>query len=81
MVCAAVFQPLFCDAIFCWRFRSFKMIDAVKKKLRKNNFDLVEIGCISLYQYAKLIPDLPKLLIHHNIESQLLHRRIVPYVF
>jgi len=59
----------------CWRFYSRKMKNAIKESLLKNRFDLIEIGTVSLLKYARLAPDLPKLLIHHNIESQLLYRR------
>lgn len=58
-----------------WRFRSPKMIRAIKDHLKKHSFDLIEIGTIALVQYARLAPDLPKLLIHHNVESELLYRR------
>lgn len=58
-----------------WRFWSSKMARAVKAQIKQHDFDLVEIGCISLVRYARLTPRLPKLMIHHNIESQLLFRR------
>jgi glycosyltransferase involved in cell wall biosynthesis len=58
-----------------WRFRSNKMIEAIKMHLKQQTFDLVEIGTIALADYADLTPDLPKLLIHHNVESELLYRR------
>ena len=58
-----------------WRFWSRKMVRAIKQQLKQYEFDGVEIGCISLVRYARLMPHLPKLMIHHNIESQLLFRR------
>ena len=58
-----------------WWFWSPKLKRAIQEHLRKHSFDLVEIGTIAHMQYAKLAPDLPKLLIHHNVESELLYRR------
>jgi len=58
-----------------WRFWSKDMIKAVKKQLQMYSFNLVEIACISLINYTRLTPYLPKLLVHQNIESQLLFRR------
>lgn len=59
----------------CWRFWSYGMVKTIKEHLKKYSYDLIEIGTIALVKYAKLAPHLPKLLIHHNIESQLLYRR------
>jgi glycosyltransferase involved in cell wall biosynthesis len=58
-----------------WRFHSRAMVRAVREHAANHSFDLVEIGTIALANYAKLAPDLPHLLIHHNIESELLLRR------
>jgi glycosyltransferase involved in cell wall biosynthesis len=58
-----------------WRYASKKMTAAIKKLLGEQNFDLMEIGTIALGNFGRLAPDLPKVLVHHNIESQLLFRR------
>ena len=58
-----------------WRFYSPKMVKAIKNLLRVNEFDVMEIGTIALANYGKLAQSLPKVLVHHNIESKLLERR------
>jgi glycosyltransferase involved in cell wall biosynthesis len=58
-----------------WKFRSRKMADAIRKYSTTNSYDLVEIGTIALAGYRKLVPDIPSLMVHHNIESELLLRR------
>jgi sugar transferase (PEP-CTERM/EpsH1 system associated) len=58
-----------------WKFYSGAMVRAVRKHAAAHSFDLVEIGTIALANYAKLVPDLPRLMVHHNIESELLLRR------
>ena len=58
-----------------WRFHSRAMVKAIRDKMRTHNFDLMEIGTIALAEYARLAPRMPKILVHHNIESQLLLRR------
>ena len=59
----------------CWRFWSKEMAREVKRQLARFEFDAVEIGCISLFKFKRLVGSLPKLIIHHNVESQLLFRR------
>ncbi|MCD6162707.1 MAG: glycosyltransferase [candidate division Zixibacteria bacterium] len=58
-----------------WYFRSKKMKHAIKQQIASNSFDVVEIGTIGLARYAKLAPDIPAVLVHHNIESALIYRR------
>jgi sugar transferase (PEP-CTERM/EpsH1 system associated) len=58
-----------------WKFHSGAMVRAVREHAASHSFDLVEIGTIALADYAKLVPDLPRLMVHHNIESELLLRR------
>jgi glycosyltransferase involved in cell wall biosynthesis len=58
-----------------WRFWSKDMAAAIKDSLARNKFDAVEIGTIALLKYSNLAPGIPKLLVHHNIESELLKRR------
>ncbi len=59
-----------------WLYSSRKMKKAVTRYLETNSYDIMEIGEIGLARYAKLAPDIPKILVHHNIESQLLFRRM-----
>jgi sugar transferase (PEP-CTERM/EpsH1 system associated) len=63
------------DPYSVWKFWSPAMTKAIKKHMKNHDFDLIEIGCISLIKYARLAPGLPRLMIHHNLESQLLFRR------
>jgi polysaccharide biosynthesis protein PslH len=58
-----------------WRLWSNDMAAAIKDSLGKNRFDVIEIGTIALLKYSALAPGIPKLLVHHNIESGLLKRR------
>lgn len=58
-----------------WIYKSSKMIRFVKQFVNNNKIDVIELGEIGLFNYAGLFPDLPKVLVHHNIESQLLFRR------
>ncbi len=58
-----------------WKFYSRAMVRAVRAHASAHSFDLVEIGTIALANFAKLVPDLPCLMVHHNIESELLMRR------
>lgn len=58
-----------------WRFSSPAMTSAIKQRLCSENYDVMEIGTIGLAHHAALAPDLPKVLVHHNVESHLLQRR------
>ncbi len=58
-----------------WRYYSAKMVKAIERLLEEHTFDVMEIGTIALANYGKLAPSVPKVLVHHNIESQLLYRR------
>jgi len=58
-----------------WRYSSKKMTAVIKKIIREESFDLMELGTIALGNFSRLAPDLPKVLVHHNIESHLLQRR------
>lgn len=49
--------------------------NALKDHLDRFDFDVMELGEIGMYRYASTAPELPKVMIHHNIESQLLFRR------
>lgn len=58
-----------------WRFKSKTMIGEIKKQLKDNRFDIIQIDTIALAQYANLASDLPKILVHQNVESSMLLRR------
>lgn len=58
-----------------WRFHSPQMVRSVEKALSNGTFDLLEVGTIALADYTKLAEKVPKILVHHNIESKLLFRR------
>jgi len=58
-----------------WRFRSKTMSREIKRQLKHNCFDMIQIDTIALAQYASFGPDLPKILVHQNVESGLLLRR------
>jgi len=72
MLLANLFSPTPYSA---WRFSSRKMEAAIRERLKNESYDVMEIGTIALARFARLAPDLPKILVHHNIESQLLNRR------
>jgi sugar transferase (PEP-CTERM/EpsH1 system associated) len=72
MLLLNVFSPV---PYSIWRFSSRKMEAAIRERLKSESYDVMEIGTIALARYARLAPDLPKILVHHNIESQLLYRR------
>ena len=60
-----------------WLYSSRKMKKAVKRYLGANSYDIMEIGEIGLANYAKLAPEIPRILVHQNVESQLLYRRMM----
>lgn len=57
------------------RFWSKEMVVAINESLSRYRFDVMEIGTIALLKYSNLAPGIPKLLVHHNIESVLLGQR------
>jgi len=56
-------------------YRSSGFKSKIIEMIGRYDYDVVEIGEIGLLNYARLASDIPKLLVHHNIESQLLYRR------
>lgn len=58
-----------------WWFRSRKLADEIKMQIRTNRFDLIHFDTIDLAQYARLTSNIPKVLNHHNVESELITRR------
>jgi len=51
------------------------MVSAIIENVSRNKIDLVEIGTIGMLKYAEIAPEIPKLLIHHNVESLLFESR------
>lgn len=58
-----------------WRFKSKAIIREIKEQLKNNHFDMIQVDTVALAGYADLARDLPKILVHHNVESSLLFRR------
>ena len=58
-----------------WRFRSREMADEIRRLASEINFDVIHLDTVDLAQYASLLPGIPKVLNHHNVESELLRRR------
>ncbi len=58
-----------------WKFRAKLMRREIEKELHKIKFDLVFFDTIDLAQYAGPVGNIPKILNHHNVESDLLLRR------
>ncbi len=57
-----------------WRFSSREMAEAVQGAVRSLRPDVVHVECMSLARYGMGL-QLPKVMIHHNVESALLFRR------
>lgn len=55
--------------------RSLQFKNAVAQLCSDNRYDIVYLDCIALVPYLKELPPLPKILNHHNIESQLMFHR------
>lgn len=58
-----------------WKFRSREMSDAITRHAGKHSFDLAEIATIGLANYRDVLEGLPCVIVHQNIESELLIRR------
>jgi glycosyltransferase involved in cell wall biosynthesis len=59
-----------------WRFYSRDIELAVKRHLDKHeDFDLLQLDTIALANFVRVAPELPTVLVHQNVESQLLYRR------
>jgi glycosyltransferase involved in cell wall biosynthesis len=61
--------------VFAYESRPFR--DRLKTLLRERRFDLVHMDSLDLSGYLPLLSGLPVVCAHHNVESQLLHRRAV----
>jgi polysaccharide biosynthesis protein PslH len=57
------------------RFFSRKMNGEIKRILKDIPIDLIHVDTIDLAGYTQDIPSVPKVLNHHNVESELLFRR------
>ena len=58
-----------------WRYRSAELAAHVRELASRVDFDAVHIDTIATAPYAELVPGVPRLLNHHNVESALLLRR------
>jgi glycosyltransferase involved in cell wall biosynthesis len=59
-----------------WLYSSRMMKRAIKRYLDNDSYDIIEFGEIGLANYARLVPRIPGILVHQNVESQLLYRRM-----
>lgn len=57
------------------RHRSCEMRRAIRERLKRHNYDLVHIDATALAEYGAIAGGTPAILIHHNVESDLLRRR------
>lgn len=58
-------------------YKSAEMRNTIKSFLRSNQYNIVHLDTISLAQYANEFGGIPKILNHHNIESDLFDKRIL----
>jgi polysaccharide biosynthesis protein PslH len=58
-----------------WRFYSNKMAKEIQKIIKTSQIDVIHVDTIDLAGYALNITTHPRVLNHHNIESELLFRR------
>lgn len=54
---------------------SVDLEDYIRELLEKEDIDVIHYDTIGLAHYRKLAPEIPSVLTHHNIESQLMARR------
>jgi sugar transferase (PEP-CTERM/EpsH1 system associated) len=59
------------------RFYSRKMEREIRNVLKNNSIDLIHVDTIDLARYTEKITEIPVVLNHHNVESELLFRRAV----
>lgn len=57
------------------RHRSRAMGRSIGEHLRRRRYDLIHLDATILAEYGRLAPGIPALLVHHNVESELLRRR------
>jgi len=60
------------DPYSVWRFRSKEFTAELARFIKSTDYDLVHVDTIALAEYINSIPDIPKVLNHHNVESRLL---------
>jgi len=58
-----------------WTYHSGDFRRKLEEALESERFDVVHMDSLDLYGYLPLLRDLPVVLAHHNVESQLLMRR------
>ena len=55
--------------------RSREMMAHVREIARRGDVDLIHVDTLGLLPYAELFPGVPRVLNHHNVESQMMERR------
>jgi glycosyltransferase involved in cell wall biosynthesis len=55
--------------------RSSEFEEGIRRRLQSGNIDVVHYDTIALTRFLECAPDMPAVLTHHNIESQLMSRR------
>lgn len=58
-----------------WLYESTTFRARLRDMVREQDFDLVHLDSLDLIGYWNDLPSCPKVIVHHNIESQLLRRR------
>lgn len=58
-----------------WMFDSDEAMRALDDVLGRRDFDMVHLDSLDLVAFLDRVPDVPTVVAHHNVESQLLRRR------
>jgi polysaccharide biosynthesis protein PslH len=58
-----------------WLYESSEFESKLKEVVSRTDFDIVHMDSLDLAGYWPLLPNCPKAVVHHNVESQLLARR------
>lgn len=59
-----------------WLYKSRKMKEAIRLYIENSSYDIVEFGEIGLAGYAGMASETTRILVHQNVESGLLYRRM-----
>jgi glycosyltransferase involved in cell wall biosynthesis len=62
-----------------WAHESRSASRLLSRWIRETPYDLVHVDSLDLMEYLPRLPDIPVVLAHHNVESQLLLRRAEAY--
>lgn len=58
------------------KYHSREMIDCIKKIINERHIDILHLDLLPLAQYAKYAERIPSVLVDHNVESELMRRRL-----